>query len=187
MQLAFEEGVGLVGGGLKSKQQQRRNQSKKRESPMALISFNTDSNKEERMPLFELGCKNETSSSLHGLTECTYNARMNGKLEQLEFYRHVSTFKFVFSPHGAGLDCYRTYEALYLGCYPIVKTSSLDVLYKDLPVLIVGEWDDISKDLLDETYEEFQAREFDFTKLYRRYWHDRFRSHFALQRGMLGT
>ena len=154
---------------------------------MALISFNTASNNDERMPLFELGCKNETSSNLHGLAECTYNGRMDGKLEQLEFYRHVSTFKFVFSPHGAGLDCYRTYEALYLGCYPIVKKSSLDVLYENLPVLIVTEWSDITKEQLDETYENFQAREFDYTKLYRQYWHDRFRSHFAPRRGKLGT
>jgi hypothetical protein len=154
MQLAFEEGVGLVGGGLK--QQRRRSQSKKRESPMALISFDTGTNIIERMPLFELGCKNETSSSLHDLAECIYNGKMDGKLEQLEFYRFVSTFKFVFSPHGAGLDCYRTYEALYLGCYPIVKKSSLDVLYENLPVLIVGEWDDITRNCLRKHIRAFR-------------------------------
>ena len=45
-------------------------------------------------------------------------------------------YKFILSPPGAGFDCHRTWEALYLGAIPIVKTSSLDPLYKDLPVVI---------------------------------------------------
>ena len=172
MQLAYEEGIGLLGG-LK---QQPWGQSKKREAPMAFMSFSVDSNKKERVPLFELGCQNKTSP-LHGLVECSYKV-FQSQQERLDYYRYVSTFKFIFSPHGVGLDCFRTYEALYLGCYIIVKTSSLDVLYQDLPVLIVQEWSDITKELLDETYEKFQAREFDYTKLYRQYWNTRFRSDF---------
>jgi hypothetical protein len=30
----------------------------------------------------------------------------------------------------------------------VVKTSCLDVLYKDLPVVIVNEWSDVNMDLL---------------------------------------
>ena len=41
-------------------------------------------------------------------------------------------FAFVICPHGGGLDCHRNWEALCLGCIPIVKTSKIDNLYKDL-------------------------------------------------------
>src|SRR3990167_2803914 len=33
---------------------------------------------------------------------------------------------FVLSPHGHGMDCHRTWEALLVGSYPIVRRSSLD-------------------------------------------------------------
>jgi hypothetical protein len=52
---------------------------------------------------------------------------------------------FVLSPHGRGLDCYRTWEALFVGCIVIVKTSPIDPLYRDLPVVIVKSWDEITE------------------------------------------
>ena len=46
------------------------------------------------------------------------------------FHAFISEHRFVASPMGAGFDCYRTYEILMMGSYPIVKTSQLDMLYK---------------------------------------------------------
>lgn len=57
-----------------------------------------------------------------------------------------SDHKFVLSAHGGGLDCHRTWEVLLVGSIPIVKTSSLDSLYQDLPVIIVKDWQEC-KDL----------------------------------------
>jgi hypothetical protein len=51
-------------------------------------------------------------------------------------------YAFVISPHGNGLDCHRTWEALCLGCIVIVKKSPIDTLYTDLPVLIIDNWSD---------------------------------------------
>ena len=53
-------------------------------------------------------------------------------------------YAFVISPHGNGLDCYRTWEALLMGCIPIVKRSPIDYLYADLSVAIVDEWSEIT-------------------------------------------
>jgi len=63
---------------------------------------------------------------------------------------HMVRYKYVLSPHGNGLDCHRTWEALALGCIPIVKTSPLDPLFDGLPVLIVQDWSHITKQLLAE-------------------------------------
>eukprot|EP00581_Thalassiosira_minuscula_P011257 CAMPEP_0183725922 /NCGR_PEP_ID=MMETSP0737-20130205/21903_1 /TAXON_ID=385413 /ORGANISM="Thalassiosira miniscula, Strain CCMP1093" /LENGTH=356 /DNA_ID=CAMNT_0025957093 /DNA_START=32 /DNA_END=1099 /DNA_ORIENTATION=- len=65
-----------------------------------------------------------------------------------EVYDLSLQYKFMLSPRGVGLDCYRTWEALYLGMIPVVKTSTLDSMYQGLPVLIVDEWSDLTPELL---------------------------------------
>ena len=80
------------------------------------------------------------------------------------------TYSFVISPLGNGLDCHRTWEALILGCIPIVKVSPLDILYEDLPVLIVNSWSDITQSLLDNTILNFKTKTFKYEKLTSEYW-----------------
>lgn len=70
-------------------------------------------------------------------------------------WTNQAQFKFVISPQGNGRDCHRTWEALSLSCIPIVKTSDIDYLFTDLPVLIVDKWSDISEYLLKATVEKF--------------------------------
>lgn len=83
-------------------------------------------------------------------------------------------FAFVICPHGGGLDCHRNWEALCLGCIPIVKTSKIDNLYKDLPVLIVKNWNIIDNNLLHNTIidykKKFENNEFNIEKLKLSYW-----------------
>jgi len=57
---------------------------------------------------------------------------------------------FSISPHGNGLDCHRTWEDLVLGCIVIVKTSPLDPLYAGLPVVIVKDWNEITRENFDK-------------------------------------
>jgi hypothetical protein len=47
----------------------------------------------------------------------------------------------VLSPHGGGLDCHRTWEALALGHLVVVPSSPLDRLFEGLPVVTVSDWD----------------------------------------------
>jgi hypothetical protein len=85
-------------------------------------------------------------------------------------------YAFVISPHGNGLDCHRTWEALCLGCIAIVKKSPIDTLYTDLPVLIIDNWSDLSQDLLNNTVLEFKNRNFNYDKLKLKYWMDKIKS-----------
>lgn len=77
---------------------------------------------------------------------------------------------FVLSPRGNGLDCHRTWEALLMGAYPIVRSSSLDPMYENLPVVIVNDWSEINEAFLQMKYLEFQSKSFDLEKLYIDYW-----------------
>jgi hypothetical protein len=65
------------------------------------------------------------------------------RIPRLEIWKRYTEFTFGVSPHGNGLDCHRTWEMLYLGMIVIVKTSSLDQMYKDLPVVIVKDWSEL--------------------------------------------
>jgi hypothetical protein len=61
--------------------------------------------------------------------------------------------KFILSPEGTGIDCHRIYESIYFDAVPLLKTSRMDNFYKNLPVLIVDKWEDITEDFLNTNYE----------------------------------
>ncbi len=93
--------------------------------------------------------------------------------KRFDYYLNdVAASKFVLSPRGVGLDTYRLWESLYLGSYPIVKSSSLDPLYRDLPVVIVQEWTDVTEEFLHQKYEELGQKTYNLDKLKMSYWKD---------------
>lgn len=90
------------------------------------------------------------------------------------YYKEISKFKFVLSPPGAGVDCHRTWEALHLGCIPIVEQSSIRELYTDLPILVVDKWEDINEELLVKKYNEIMKEKengkYNMNKITLNYW-----------------
>lgn len=90
------------------------------------------------------------------------------------YYREMSRFKFVISPRGGGEDCHRTWEALYLGSIPIVLSSSINEIYQDLPVIVVDDWNILTKEFLEKKWEEFKEKEWNWKKLNLRYWIEQF-------------
>jgi hypothetical protein len=90
------------------------------------------------------------------------------RVSRMESWLNMIKYKYVISPHGNGLDCHRTWEALVLGCIPIVKTSVLDPMYQGLPVLIVQKWSDVNKELL----ESFVPVQTSMEKLTLKYWNN---------------
>jgi len=71
----------------------------------------------------------------------------------------IAGHPFVASPPGNGLQAHRTWEALIGGSVPVVLRSggapgrplpyhAMDGLYTGLPVLLVGDWGELSQELL---------------------------------------
>ena len=85
-------------------------------------------------------------------------------------WRRQAEFMYVLSPEGAGMDCHRTWEALILGCIPIVKRSPLARLFDTLPVLVVDDWSEINKDRLFEFFKTSLETQYDFSPLFLDYW-----------------
>lgn len=87
-----------------------------------------------------------------------------------EFLTDLASSSFVFSPRGTSLDCHRTWEAMLLGCVPIVKRSAIDQVYDDLPVLLIDDWDQVTLEMLKEEAGRFVNRRFKTEKLYLPYY-----------------
>ena len=70
-------------------------------------------------------------------------------VNQNKFYERMMKSKFVLCPMGVGMDTWRFYEAAWYGATPIVLHSALDDLYEKFGALIVNQWSDVTKELLE--------------------------------------
>jgi hypothetical protein len=77
----------------------------------------------------------------------------------------MSKYAFVLSPFGNGLDCHRTWEALCLGCIPIVCAPNFTKLFEELPVLNVNDWNEVTEELLNASIIKFKNSTFNLDKL----------------------
>ncbi|CAB9497257.1 expressed unknown protein [Seminavis robusta] len=100
------------------------------------------------------------------------------------YYREMLDSKFLMSPNGLGLDCYRHWESMYLGIIPVLERNSK---YKntdgwakrtlaDLPVTWIDNYDNLSPEFLEAEYDRLiyqkDPTEYNFRKLTRQYWVD---------------
>lgn len=92
------------------------------------------------------------------------------RIPYLENFKKQSKFKFVLAPFGEGIDTHRVWEALLFGNIPIVKSSPLDKLYKNFPVLIVKSWKDLTYKRLMFAEKKFNNNSYFYEKLLNDYW-----------------
>ena len=59
-----------------------------------------------------------------------------------EIMEKYSSYRYVLSPVGNGLDCHRTWEIILLGSVPVLESSSLDDMFlnNNLPVMVVDDY-----------------------------------------------
>jgi len=63
------------------------------------------------------------------------------------YLQELKQYKFCISPEGNGIDCYRTWEALYMRTIPICKRSVMvEEFAKTFPIYIVDDWSELSDD-----------------------------------------
>lgn len=101
-------------------------------------------------------------------SDCVYYEPTS--IKRVDTWKTQTDYVFIVSPFGGGLDCHRTWEALVLGCIPIVKTSPLDALFRDLPVWIVNDWSEVTVMNMYNVMVLFQNQKFNLEKLRLDYW-----------------
>jgi len=85
-----------------------------------------------------------------------------------DYCEDMAKHMFIICPPGNGVDTHRTWEALYLGCYPIVIKNRI---YRDwdLPIIQVNDYSEVSFDVLEESLEG----KYNYEMLNMSYWKDR--------------
>lgn len=76
-------------------------------------------------------------------------------MRQGDCWRAHGEFAFEACPRGNGIDTFRRWEALLLGTLPIVRTSTLDPLYAQFPVVIIEDWREVTPSRLAEWRAQF--------------------------------
>lgn len=75
-------------------------------------------------------------------------------LDYSSYLKDLNNYKFLVSPEGNGIDCHRTWEALYLKVIPIVDRNPVTEFYsKYFPMVLVDNWSKFSLKELDGVYE----------------------------------
>jgi hypothetical protein len=92
------------------------------------------------------------------------------RLDYYKLCKEMQKFLYIASPRGNGIDCHRTWEALYLGCIPIVEKHLMYDTY-DLPIIQIEKWEDVTPELL-KTYanKTYQSR---YAQLDMAWWNNR--------------
>lgn len=98
-----------------------------------LVSFSMTSNVSERSTALEL-------TSRYSKIDLRF---FQGSIA--DYHQELLASRYVLSPPGNGFDCHRTWEAIYLGCIPIVKREFWPFCHLKLPVLVLDDWSDVSR------------------------------------------
>ena len=121
------------------------------------INFNPITNIAERKTLYQKftydWCTTETNKTI------------------LEYLKTMKKHKFVLSPDGNGLDCHRTWEALYVGTIPIVQCHIFSEEFaKELPILVIDDWNILTEEFLEYKYNEIMNKDWNWDLLKLSYW-----------------
>ena len=92
-------------------------------------------------------------------------------LSRRKYQACVRRSRFVISPPGNGIDCHRTWEAIYLGSVPVVLKKYIShELIRLFPIIAVNKWEDFfelsssEKDVLVSQFDgvQYPAMSIDF-------------------------
>ncbi len=92
----------------------------------------------------------------------------------VDYYARTAGHRFVLSPEGNGVDCYRTWEALYLGAIPIVMVSTVTSEFAGLPILFTNDYSELSEEYLEERWQEMSSRSFPIERMMKAWYTNRF-------------
>ena len=89
------------------------------------------------------------------------------------YFTMLSKSKFMICPRGCGLDTYRMWDCIYMGCIPIVEKFDGYNDMTDLPILFVDSWKDymnLTVEYLDEQHNIMIMEKWNYDKLKMSYW-----------------
>ena len=96
--------------------------------------------------------------------------RKEPTLPQDEYLREMASHRFILCPEGNGVDCHRIWEALYLGCIPIVVDSKTTACFDGLPIIRINSLYYVTEEVLTNILEQIGDEPKDYSKASISYW-----------------
>jgi hypothetical protein len=90
-----------------------------------------------------------------------------------DYFSDLKQFLFIASPRGNGIDCHRTWDALYAGSIPVVEKHIIYDSFNQYPIIQIDSWDSLSYDSFLKKYvNEFKEKkiEINYNMLNIEYW-----------------
>lgn len=141
---------------------------------LAVVNFARGNNPRLRGAIVDTFCNARHAHWVTCIDKSQGNSMHGDNPHLLSLWSRLSEYLYWFSPFGVGMDCHRTWEALYVGSVPILLDSPLNAIWQDadLPVLIVKDYTKVTPELLLAHAPRFanQHRDFSRRKLMRAYW-----------------
>jgi hypothetical protein len=134
-----------------------------RSHPLVLLNFNPETDRTGfRRTLWQRMCNNKSNT-----WSICFDKPDGVDITSLPAVYHRNRhYPFWLSPRGNGIDCHRTWEALYLDVIPIVWHSTLDSLYVDLPIVIIHDWKELTEEFLRKKLNEIMLKKRDQRAMY---------------------
>jgi len=95
---------------------------------------------------FSLGTNVERRIECYrAMAKCPAARELPQPLNASLYRKEVKRYMMIASPPGNGPDCHRTWEAMYLGCVPIVENCYLTRWFHDdgAPMILVDSWSEV--------------------------------------------
>jgi hypothetical protein len=88
------------------------------------------------------------------------------------YLRDLRKYNFILCPEGNGMDTVRVWETLYMGGFPIVvRTPYMQAILKDLPVVWVSQWKEITEQgFLEKSWDNLKSTPHDVNRLRLSWW-----------------
>lgn len=86
------------------------------------------------------------------------------------YIENLKNINFTLTPHGNGRDTHRFWESLYSGSIPVVREHIAYSYAKDLPVLFVKDYKEVTQEKLIKFLNESNENDFNLQKLDFNYW-----------------
>ncbi|CAB9529445.1 expressed unknown protein [Seminavis robusta] len=94
-----------------------------------------------------------------------------------EYRKELRRSKFILSPSGMGMDCYRHWEAMYMGTIPVIEHLNRDDGWyrtlDNLPVAMIDSYSNLTPQWLEQEYIRIMSRPleyYEYERLTKDFW-----------------
>jgi hypothetical protein len=95
------------------------------------------------------------------------------KVPYIAYLDNIYNHKFIVCAMGNGIDTHRPWEALYMGSIPLMRKHVNYSFYKDLPICLVDEWEQVDEYFLTNWLIENHGRKWNMDMLNFSYWRNK--------------